>query len=60
MTIVVPPFGASSSGFGPPTPWKAGVRSGSTSCVALGCRPTSTLSGRSVSVSVTMYLPIGR
>ena len=24
MTIVVPPFGASSSGFGPPTPWNAG------------------------------------
>ncbi len=24
MTMLVPPFGASISGFGPPTPWNAG------------------------------------
>ena len=54
------PGGASISAFGPPDPWNAGVLSGTTSWVALGCSPTRTVSGRSTSVSVTRYLPAGR
>ena len=59
MTTFVPPFGASIIGFGGPAPWKARVLSGSTSCVASGCRPMSTVSGRSSSVSLMRYEPDG-
>ena len=52
MTMFVPPFGASITGLGGPAPWKASVLSGSSIRVASGCRPISTVSGSSVSVSL--------
>src|SRR5260370_20225977 len=43
ITLLVPPRGASISGFGGPTPWNANVESSRSICVALGWRPIKTV-----------------
>ena len=59
MTMFVAALWRVDEGRGGPDALKRRRPVAQTSCVALGCKPIRTVSGFSISVSVTMYLPLG-
>ena len=60
LTIFLPPFGATSTPIGSPSPAKPGDPFASAIDVFPGFRPIKAVSGLSASDSVTRYVPLGR